>query len=96
MTEQKQTEGLLYYIRIQSSLDPKWAEWFDGFDLTSPVEGETLLCGRVTDQAALHGVLGRINSLGLPLLLVARADLLNLQQVCPVCGRAVNIHEGIH
>lgn len=35
---------------------------------------ETLLSGPVADQAALHGLLGKIRDLGLPLLSVKRLE----------------------
>ena len=64
----------IYHIRVKGNLDEKWADWFEGFVMTSRDDGETLLTGAVVDQAALHGVLGKIHSLGLPLLLVAQTD----------------------
>ncbi len=70
----RDTPRLIYHIRVKGSLDPKWADWFEGFVMVSRTDGETLLSGTVTDQAALHGVLNKINSLGLALLLVAQAD----------------------
>ena len=68
--------GPVYHIRISGALDAKWAAWFEGLVMTSRAHGETLLSGTVVDQAALHGVLGRIHGLGLPLLLLVRT-------VCP-------------
>jgi len=58
-----------YQIRVKGNLDPKWSDWFDGFSITSQ-EDETLLTGLVPDQAALHGILSKINSLGLALVSV--------------------------
>jgi hypothetical protein len=41
-------------------------------------EGEdTVLCGKVVDQAALHGILNRIRDMNLPLLLVEKIEALN-------------------
>ena len=65
-------EPAWYEIRFQGHLDPKWAEWFDGFSLDSRADGVTVLRGRVVDQAALHGLLARLRDLGLPLLDVVR------------------------
>jgi hypothetical protein len=45
-------------------------EWFEGLTITVEDNGETLLAGRVVDQAALHGLLRRVRDLGLPLLSV--------------------------
>ena len=61
-----------YQIRLKGHLGPQWAEYFDDFTLTNSENGEALLTGMITDQAALHGVLARIRDLGLPLLSVNR------------------------
>jgi hypothetical protein len=46
---------------------------FEGFDAkVQPVE--TILSGEVADQAALHGVLEQIESLGLELVEVKQVD----------------------
>jgi hypothetical protein len=73
MSNKKDSEGTLYHIRVKGNLDPKWADWFDGFVLTFPGNDETLISGRVVDQAALHGILNKINRLGLVLILVSQA-----------------------
>ncbi len=59
----------LYQIRLKGILDSKWSDWFDGFAISNQ-DDETLLTGSVQDQAALHGILGKINSLGLALVSV--------------------------
>jgi hypothetical protein len=68
------TEGGGYEIRIQGHLDARWADWFDGLRLTQHSDGTTLMQGNVVDQAALHGLLGKIRDLGLPLIAVRRRD----------------------
>jgi hypothetical protein len=74
VNEYKSVKDGIYHIRVQGNLDERWADWFEGFVMTARDGGETLLSGVVVDQAALHGVLGKIRGLGLPLLLVARTD----------------------
>jgi hypothetical protein len=64
----------IYHIRVEGELDGKRADWFEGFVTASRENGETVLSGAVTDQAALHGILDRLHGLGLPLLLVAQSD----------------------
>ena len=59
-----------YEIHLKGILDADWHEWFPGFTLSHLPNGTTLLRGQVNDQPALHGVLTRINQLGLPLLRV--------------------------
>lgn len=56
-----------YQIRLRGVLDPKWADWFDGFAITYS-EGDSLLTGPVVDQPALHGMLAKVRDLGMPLL----------------------------
>ena len=60
----------MYRIRVKGNLNCRWADWFDGLAITSEKNDETVLMGRLPDQAALHGVLNKIRDLGLPLLLV--------------------------
>ncbi|MBN1135512.1 MAG: hypothetical protein JXM73_02960 [Anaerolineae bacterium] len=45
---------------------------FEGLEMVQGPDGETVLTGPVTDQAALHGILNRIRDLGVPLLSVRR------------------------
>jgi hypothetical protein len=80
-------EENIYHIRVKGNLDEKWADWFEGFVMASRDNGETLLSGAVVDQAALHGVLTRIHSLGLPLLLVARTGCPCSSRNCPRHGQ---------
>lgn len=68
-----------YQIKAQGQLDESWSDWFD--QMTVTVEGNadglpvTILTGPVIDQAALHGILRRINDLNLPLLSVEQIDV---------------------
>ena len=64
----------VYRIKVQGHLDQKWSDWFDGFTIVPQAKTETLLTGKVVDQAGLHGVLGKVRDLGLPLLLVRRIE----------------------
>lgn len=64
----------IYEIRIKGHLDRRWAAWFDGLDLAHDTDGTTVIRGRVTDQAALHGLLHRMHDLGLPLVSVLSVD----------------------
>ena len=64
---------VVYEIQVPGELDERWTEW-DG-EMTVTVESEgggapvTILTGTV-DQAALHSLLRRLYSLGLPLISV--------------------------
>lgn len=66
-----------YRICFKGHLDSSWAEWFEGFTLISQPDGTTVLIGSVIDQPALFGLLTRIHSLGLPILLVERIEMEN-------------------
>ena len=72
MTERTNELGPRYEIRIQEVLDERWSRWFDGLEVRSEDEVGTLIAGLVPDQAALHGLLTRINDLGLTLVSVHR------------------------
>jgi hypothetical protein len=60
----------IYQIRIKGHLGKQWADWFSGLSITLAANGETVLSGLISDQAALHGVLRKIRDLGMTLLAV--------------------------
>jgi hypothetical protein len=75
MTERRpQPEAGRYEIRLQGTLSPKWASWFDGLAVSEQGDGTTVIAGHVADQAALHGLLGRVRDLGIPLVSVTRLE----------------------
>ena len=61
-------EPARYEIRVKGHLADRWAAWFDGMTLTRRADGTTVLDGPVADQSALHGLLGKVSDLGLPLV----------------------------
>jgi hypothetical protein len=61
-----------YEVRLQGHLDARWAAWFDGLSLKRENDGTTVIRGPIADQAALHGLLRKVNDLGLPLISVTR------------------------
>lgn len=63
---------LIYHIRIKGHLGDHWSDWFEGLTVTREENGDTLLAGLVTDQAALHGLIRKVRDLGMPLLSVNR------------------------
>jgi hypothetical protein len=66
-------QSAAYKIRVKGILDSTWSDWFDGFTIT--VQGdETILVGTVIDQSALHGILAKINDLGLAIISVERME----------------------
>ena len=70
----KLDQPMVYQIRIEGHLGPRWAAWFGGVSITLEDNGETLLTGPVVDQAALHGFLRKIRDLGMPLISAIRVQ----------------------
>ncbi len=64
----------VYQIRLKGHLDTSWSDWLEGLTVTPESEGETLLCGLISDQAALHGLLKKVRDLGLGLISVSRVE----------------------
>jgi hypothetical protein len=67
-------EAKRYEIRLKGHLAARWAAWFDGLTLSRDDDGTTSLCGQVTDQAALHGLLDKVRDTGLPLVSLTPVD----------------------
>ncbi|MBI5034007.1 MAG: hypothetical protein HZB51_26090 [Chloroflexi bacterium] len=63
-----------YEIRVKGHLGKNAATWFPDLTIDRTFEGETILCGPVVDQSALHGILMRIRDLGLTLTLVRQME----------------------
>jgi hypothetical protein len=68
----KLDEPMVYQIRIEGHLGPKWTAWFGDASITLEEGGETILTGPVVDLAALHGLLRKIRDLGMPLISAIR------------------------
>jgi hypothetical protein len=68
----KRDQAMVYQIRIEGHLGPRWTEWFGGMTITPEDNGDTLLTGPVVDQAALHGLLKKVRDLGMPLISATR------------------------
>ena len=66
-----------YKIQVQGRLSERWRYWFDDMDLRVEAGSRlevTTLTATIVDQAALLGLLQKLYTLGLPLLLVQRED----------------------
>lgn len=59
----------VYRIVVRSELGQRYAVAFEGMEMEMK-EGVTVLTGEIIDQPHLHGILDRINGLGLQLLSV--------------------------
>ena len=62
----------VYEIRVEGHLSDRWSEWFEGLAVCQEPDGETSLCGLISDQSALFGVLNKIQALNLALISVNR------------------------
>ncbi len=62
-----------YKICIAGHLSDGWSDWFEGLMIFRTGEGDTILSGPLPDQAALIGILTKINALNLTLLSFERA-----------------------
>ena len=68
--EQPMDHPSVYRVRVMGHPSPIWAIWFEGASLVPEPNDETTLTIGPADQAALHGLLGRIRDMGLPLVSV--------------------------
>ena len=66
-------EDLTCTIKVRGALDRHWSAWFDGLDITTDANGDTVMTGNLPDPAALFGIINRVRDLGLELLAVCRA-----------------------
>ena len=57
-------------IRVKGQLNDQWRDWFDNMGLRLLENGEMILSGAIADQAALMGILNKLNRLNLKLLSV--------------------------
>ena len=64
--------GRFFEIRVRGHLDGKWSDWLEGLEVQLLENGETVLSGTLVDQAALMGVLNKLNRLNLALLSVSQ------------------------
>ena len=81
-------QPVIYQIRLKGHLGRHWTDWFDGFTIQLQDNGETLLTGPVTDQAALHGLLKKVRDVGMPLLSVVgiKPDQADASETSPPLG----------
>ncbi len=62
----------VYEIRIEGRLTDQWSDWLGGLAIRHDTGGETILSGMLVDQAALIGVLYKIQALNLTIISVKR------------------------
>ena len=69
------SRGTHYQIHVKGQLGSQWSGWFDGLTVLPAGGDESILRGRIADQAGLLGLIGKVRDLGLPLLAVTREEL---------------------
>ena len=68
------SRGRNFEIHVIGHLPDAWADWFEGLTIEQLDNGEMVLSGYIIDQAALMGVLNKINRLNLTLLCVQEIE----------------------
>jgi hypothetical protein len=62
------SQGRFFEIHIKGQLDSDWSEWLENMEVNLLESGEMILFGPISDQAALMGVLNKLNRLNLTIL----------------------------
>ena len=65
-----QVRGLMQRIeiRVRGRIDQSWSDWIGGLAISYTEQGDTVLTGKVRDQAALYGLLEKLSNVGMQLL----------------------------
>lgn len=69
--------GGTFEIHVKGYLNDKWSDWLEGLDVRLLDNGEMILSGTIVDQAALMGILNKLNRLNLTLLSVCEVSKKN-------------------
>ncbi len=72
--ESSRSGGGFFEIRVKGHLDNQWSDWLEGLQMKFCDNGEMILTGNVVDQAALLGILNKLNRLNLTLLSATQVD----------------------
>lgn len=68
------SERGFFEIHVKGYLSSQWSDWFEGLELELLDNGEMILSGIIVDQAALLGILNKINRLNLTLLSLSEVN----------------------
>ena len=66
--QSSRSAGELYEIHIRGHLNSSWSEYLEGLEMRLLDNGEMILFGPIVDQAALMGILNKLNRLNLTIL----------------------------
>jgi hypothetical protein len=62
-------------IRVKGYINKQWSEWFGDLAIDHSDPNETVLHGKVQDQAALYGIISHLRDLGLQLISVSSKEV---------------------
>ena len=69
----------LYEIKVKGHIDEAWSSWFEDMEISTGYAEDgtpvTTFTGPIVDQAALHGVLGKIRDINMPLISVNQVEI---------------------
>ena len=69
----------LYEIKVKGHIDEAWSAWFEDMAIKTGFAEDgtpvTTFTGPIIDQAALHGVLGKIRDINMPLISVNQVEI---------------------
>ncbi len=63
-----------YEIHVKGHLSRDWAGWLENMQMCCLENGEMILSGFLADQAALMGILNKLNGMNLAILSVCKVD----------------------
>jgi len=66
--------GGIFQIHVKGHLNNTWSDWLEGLEVRLLDNGEMILSGAIVDQAALMGILNKLNRLNLTLLSVSEVS----------------------
>jgi len=67
-------DGRFFEITVKGHLNSTWSDWLEGLEVKQLDSGEMVLSGIIVDQAALIGILNKLNRLNLALLSVSQIN----------------------
>jgi hypothetical protein len=73
-TQPSRSGCCFFEIHVKGHLDNNWSDWFENMDIKLLDNGEMILSGVIVDQAALMGILNKLNRLNLTLLSVSEVS----------------------
>ncbi len=70
-----------YEIHVKGHLSHDWADWLENMQMCCLENGDMILSGLLADQAALMGILNKLNCLNLSILSVNKMNYRDAGQV---------------